>query len=216
MVLARLCQRESALRPVATERGGQRFRGLARLLQLPNVHWKTMLPSWQPLKEFQEVVSATPNGRHKMKTRNTCNQNSFDGFSQDMERVFDSLLGRTVDTILRPGATERFAPSMDVSETEDSFYVTLDLPGVNPDEVSIEVHDGKLTISGNRAGNVTSEGFKYHRIERKSGEFQRLVSVPKEVDVEKIDAAYEHGVLVVTLPKVAKKQPTKIQIRTSN
>lgn len=151
-----------------------------------------------------------------MKTRNTCNQNSFDGFSQDMERVFDSLLGRTVDTILRPGTTERFVPSMDVSETDESFFVTLDLPGVSPDAVSIEVHEGKLTISGNRVAEATDEKLKFHRIERKSGEFQRLVSVPNDVDVEKIDAAYEHGVLVVTLPKVAKKQPTKIQIRTSN
>ncbi|MEM8734575.1 MAG: Hsp20/alpha crystallin family protein [Planctomycetota bacterium] len=154
-----------------------------------------------------------------MTTRQNCNRNNygpFDELSQDMERVFDSLLGKTVGTILRPGATEKFVPSMDVGESEDAFFMTLDLPGVNPDEVKIELHEGKLTVSGERTAAGKAEGVKYHRIERTSGEFKRVVSLPTDVDLEKIDAEYRHGLLTVTLPKIAKKQPTQIEIRTAD
>lgn len=141
-------------------------------------------------------------------------------FSQDMERVFDSLLGRTVGTVLRNGNTEKFTPSLDVAETPEGFSVSVDLPGVNPDDVKLEMHDGKLTISGTRHG-VTEKGAaeksdkNFHRVERVSGNFFRVISLPGKVDIEKIDASYEHGVLHIMLPKVAEQQPKKIQIRTN-
>lgn len=135
--------------------------------------------------------------------------------SQDMERVFDSILGRTVGNVLRPNGEAKYVPSMDVSENDDTFVVHVDLPGVNPDDVKIEMHEGKLSISGSRVVTSEESNDKFHRVERARGSFQRMLSLPKDIDVEKIDAAYEHGVLTVTLPKVAKQQPTKIQIRTS-
>lgn len=152
-----------------------------------------------------------------MKTRSgSCNSGSYgslDEFSQDMERVFDSILGRTVGSVLRPGSNEKFVPSLDVAETDEGFLVSMDLPGVNPDEVKIEMHEGKLSISGSRKRS-DSEDTKLHRIERSHGSFHRVLGLPSEVDVEKIDASYEHGVLTVSLPKIEKQQPTKIQIRT--
>ena len=152
-----------------------------------------------------------------MKTRSSsCNSGSYgslDEFSQDMERVFDSILGRTVGSVLRPGSSEKFVPSLDVAETDDGFMVSMDLPGINPDEVKIEMHEGKLSISGSRKRS-DAEHAKLHRIERSYGSFHRVLGLPSEVDVEKIDASYEHGVLTVSLPKIEKQQPTKIQIRT--
>jgi len=130
-----------------------------------------------------------------------------------MERVFDSILGRTVGSVLRPGSNEKFVPSLDVAETDEGFLVSMDLPGVNPDEVKIEMHEGKLSISGSRKRS-DAEDTKLHRIERSHGTFHRVLGLPSEVDIEKIDASYEHGVLTVSLPKIEKQQPTKIQIRT--
>lgn len=154
-----------------------------------------------------------------MTTRsNQCNRGTgtFEEFSHDMERVFDSLLGRTVGTILRPATEPRFSPSLDVIEQEDAFLVSVDLPGINPEQVKVEMHEGKLSISGNRESVTQSgEGKTYHRVERISGEFKRVIAVPSDVDVENIDASYEHGVLTVALPKTVKPQPKQIQIRTS-
>ena len=140
----------------------------------------------------------------------------FEDLSQDMERVFDSLLGRTVGTMLRTGTAEKFVPALDVAESEDAFKVQVDLPGINPEDVKIEMHDGKLSISGTRSGVSEEHSDSYHRAERSSGSFHRIVALPSDVDVDKIDASYQNGVLEVTLPKVAKQQPTKIQIRTEN
>lgn len=140
--------------------------------------------------------------------------NVLDDFSTDMERMFDSLLGRTVGSVLRSSQGEKFVPMLDVAETPTAFEVSVDLPGVNPDDVKVEMHDGKLMISGARQSVKEQEDKNYHRVERSSGSFYRIVAVPREVDVDKIDARYEHGVLHVTLPKSAQQQPRKIQIRS--
>ena len=140
---------------------------------------------------------------------------ALEDLSQDMERVFDSLLGRTVGTMLRTSNSEKFVPSLDVSETQEGFGVHVDLPGVSPEDVKIEMHDGKLTISGSRTSSSEKQEQTFHRMERSSGSFHRVISLPSEVDVDAIEASYENGVLHVQLPKTAKQQPKKIQIRTS-
>ncbi|MCA9194613.1 MAG: Hsp20/alpha crystallin family protein [Planctomycetales bacterium] len=144
------------------------------------------------------------------------NRNPLEEFSTDMERVFDSLLGRTIGNVLRTNgaSNEKFVPAIDVSETEQNYEVHLDLPGVLPADVKVEVHDGKLIVSGHRK-NVTEQKDKnFHRVERSSGTFYRTVALPTEIDSEKIEASYDHGVLHVVLPKHAKQQPRKIEIRT--
>jgi HSP20 family protein len=139
----------------------------------------------------------------------------FEDLSHEMERMFDSLLGRTVGTMMRSGAGEKFIPSLDIAETKEAFEISLDLPGVKPEEVKVEIQDGKLVISGERSNTHDTKEKNMHRIERSSGSFYRLVSLPTEVNVDQIDAKYEHGVLHVTLPKVAKQQPKKIEIRAA-
>ena len=133
--------------------------------------------------------------------------------SQDMERVFDSLLGRTVGTMLRNGDREKYVPSLDVSETKDAYLVHVDLPGVDPADVKVEMHDGKLAISGKRETKTEDKDRNFHRVERSRGSFFRALSVEGEVDVDNIEAKYEHGVLNIKLPKVAKQQPKKIEIK---
>ena len=139
---------------------------------------------------------------------------AFEEFSSDMERVFDSLLGRTVGTAMRAGKSEHFLPTLDVSESPEAFEIAVDLPGVKPEDVKVEMHEGRLTISGNRCSFVENKEKNYHRVERTSGNFLRTLALPKEVDMEAIDAEYVDGVLQIRLPKVAQQQPRKIEIRT--
>ena len=141
---------------------------------------------------------------------------ALEDFTTDMEKVFDSLLGRTVGSVLRSNGSQKYVPSLDISETENDYQVSVDLPGVNPDDVKVEMHDGRLTVSGAREVVKEEKEKNYHRIERSSGSFTRAISIPNEVDVDKIDASYEHGVLHIVLPKTQKQQPKKIQIRTGN
>ena len=150
--------------------------------------------------------------RNEYATRNGLGP--LEDLSQDMERVFDSLLGRTVGTMLRTGDRDRYVPSLDVSETKDAYLVHVDLPGVDPADVKVEMHDGKLAISGKRETKTEDKDRNFHRVERSRGSFFRALSVEGEVDVDNIEAKYEHGVLNITLPKVAKQQPKKIEIKT--
>ncbi len=140
----------------------------------------------------------------------------FEDFSHDMERIFDSLLGRTVGTMLRTGNSEKYVPSLDVAETNEAFEVAIDLPGVKPEDVKVEMHDGKLLVSGQRSAVKDTQEKNYHRIERNSGSFYRLIGLPADVNIDRIDANYDHGVLHITLPKLAKQQPKKIEIRTGS
>ena len=135
--------------------------------------------------------------------------------SSDMERVFDSLLGRTVGTILRTGNAEKYSPTLDIVESMDAYEVFVDLPGVKPEDVKVEMHEGKLVVSGKRTASSEQKDRTFHRLERTAGSFSRIVSIPNEVDVEKIDANYDHGVLKIVIPKAIKKQPKKIEIRTA-
>lgn len=138
----------------------------------------------------------------------------FEDFSSDMERMFDTMLGRTFGTMLRNGANDKFLPTVDVAETPQSFEISVDLPGIKPEDVKLELQDGQLVISGNRDCTSERKDKNFHCVERASGSFMRAIVLPTDVDSEKIDAQYEHGVLRITLPKSPKAQPKKIEIRS--
>lgn len=140
----------------------------------------------------------------------------FEEFSTDIERMFDSLLGRTVGSVIRGGTAEKFNAHLDLVETEKEYSVTVDLPGVKPENVKVELEDGKLTISGSRETVVEDKAKHVHRVERTKGSFHRMISIPREIDAENIVASFEHGVLHVQLPKLPEKQPKKIEIKSAN
>ena len=150
----------------------------------------------------------------------------FEEFSTDMERMFDSVLGRSFGTMLRNGgngnnagnavgaAAGKFLPTLDLAETPEGFEVVVDLPGIKPEEVKVELHDGQLVISGRREESNERKDKNFHYTERATGSFMRSVALPSDVDRDMIDAQYEHGVLHIKLPKSAKAQPKKIEIRS--
>jgi HSP20 family protein len=138
----------------------------------------------------------------------------FDEFSTDIERMFDSVLGRTFGTMLRNGSSEKYVPVLDLAETPEAFEVRVDLPGVKPEDVKVELHEGQLVVSGTRDTTSERTDKNVHYVERASGSFMRTVGLPSDINGEKIDAQYKDGVLHITLPKSAKAQPKKIEIRT--
>jgi HSP20 family protein len=104
-----------------------------------------------------------------------------------------------------------FAPSMDVTETEKEYKVTLETPGVKKEDISIEYEGGILTISGEKRQTHEEKGEKVYRIERRYGGFTRSLRF-KDIDAEKIGAAFNDGVLEVTVPKSETAQPRKISV----
>ena len=108
--------------------------------------------------------------------------------------------------------TQAWVPTMDVWETEGTVRYAFDLPGLEDDEISIEVDDGALTVSATRelAKEVDSE--RFHRLERRMGTFTRTVGLPQGASEDAIKASYTNGVLEITVAKPEQQKPKRIAV----
>eukprot|EP01112_Ceratiomyxa_fruticulosa_P019222 TRINITY_DN6262_c0_g1_i2.p1 TRINITY_DN6262_c0_g1~~TRINITY_DN6262_c0_g1_i2.p1 ORF type:complete len:199 (-),score=43.22 TRINITY_DN6262_c0_g1_i2:98-694(-) len=103
-------------------------------------------------------------------------------------------------------------PIVDVKETEKELIIHAELPGVSKEDISIDVHDGVLSLTGEKKHTHKEEGEKYHRIERSYGKFSRSFKLPKGVDPSSINASFNDGVLVLTVPRPKIEEPPKHKI----
>lgn len=110
-----------------------------------------------------------------------------------------------------------FSPSADASRGQDSYEITLELPGVSADDVDVSLNDHVLTVKGEKRSEHKEETDTYFFAERRYGAFQRAFQLPSDVDTDKIDADFSNGVLKLILPKLssAQERDRQIQVRTS-
>jgi len=105
-----------------------------------------------------------------------------------------------------------WAPSIDLYEERDNFIVKAEVPGMKREEIDISLHEGALTITGERKVEEKRKGTNF-RTERFFGRFQRTVTLPKAVDGDKVKANYKDGVLTITLPKSEQAKPKQIDVQ---
>lgn len=130
-----------------------------------------------------------------------------------VRREVDDLVGRIQDSDVWTDEASSFAPRADVAETDKQFEIMMDLPAMTPEDFNIEIHEGRLSISGERYTEQKSEGKTFHRIERQYGKFRRTFNLGLEVEAEHVTAEYKDGVLRLVVPKSQKAQPKKIQVK---
>jgi HSP20 family protein len=107
-------------------------------------------------------------------------------------------------------------PAVDISEGEDAYRVTVEIPGITAGEVEITMADGLLTIQGERHAAREAAGEKIHRSERGYGVFCRSLALPSSrVEADKTEASVRDGVLEILVPKAAEAQATLIRVRVS-
>jgi HSP20 family protein len=109
--------------------------------------------------------------------------------------------------------TAAWAPPLDISERKDAYLVTVELPGVEADDLDITLEDGLLTIQGERHFAHDSSEQQFHRVERRYGAFRRAITLPAQVQAEQIQASFENGVLQIVVPKMEEAKPKRIQVR---
>jgi HSP20 family protein len=124
------------------------------------------------------------------------------------EDEFDRLMGRAF-------SRDTWLPALDVKESSDRFEVTVDLPGLEPNDVNVTFEEGMLTIGGKRQFQEEDEGDTWHRIERGFGTFARSIRLPQTADPERIEASFDRGVLRVSVPKTEQAKPRTIEVRSS-
>jgi HSP20 family protein len=111
------------------------------------------------------------------------------------------------------GSEGKFLPEANLVETEKAVEVAVELPGMKPEEVKVEIKEGNLWIVGEKKAEKEEKGTTFHRIERRSGMFRRVFELPAEVVEDKVDARFAEGVLKITLPKAEKAAPKQIEVK---
>jgi len=123
--------------------------------------------------------------------------------SREVERLFDEM-------IHRPWGFCReilgWNPSVDLYETAEAFVLEADLPGVNAEDVKVEVQNGDLILQGRRSLEKSHSDGQFHTMERSSGHFMRRMKLPESVEKAAIESKFKDGVLRVVLPKVKQKR----------
>ena len=129
---------------------------------------------------------------------------------EEVDDLFHNFFGESGALV-----TQETVPKLDVSETAEAVDVTTDIPGFQPEDIEIEVHEQHLTISGKHTDETKEDNKerKFHRVERRSGSFSRSVWLPCLVQEDKIDAEMKDGVLKVHLPKAHEAKRRRIPIR---
>lgn len=124
----------------------------------------------------------------------------------EVNRLFSRASGGDV------AERQSWIPSVDVVETKDAITLKAELPGMDPKDISLEVEDNVLTVSGERHFQEEVEEDTYYRIERRYGSFSRSLALPRGADPERIQAEYENGVLGVIVPKLEAVKPKRISV----
>ena len=104
-----------------------------------------------------------------------------------------------------------WTPALDLYQNNDNVVAIVELPGMRKEDIEISLHDGMLTISGERSSG-SSNGENAERTERFSGKFRRSITLPTRVDAGKVSANYKDGILTVTLPKAEEAKPKQIKV----
>ena len=135
---------------------------------------------------------------------------------EQMTRMLTRALGQgsQLQGVAASSSTPAWAPALDISERKDAYLVTVELPGVEFDDLQITLEDGLLTIQGERHFAHDSSEQQFHRIERRYGAFRRSITLPAHVMADGIEATADNGVLQIVVPKVEEAKPKRIQVRT--
>lgn len=121
------------------------------------------------------------------------------------------LTGSARQTQLFTGWT----PALDLYQNNDNVVAVVELPGLRKEDIEISLHDGTLTIGGERKSDGATNGENATRTERFTGKFRRTITLPTRVDSNKVNATYKDGILTVTLPKAEEAKPKQIQVNVS-
>ena len=133
----------------------------------------------------------------------------------DQERIrrdLDRLFGQVAGQAYWPTHAGVF-PLVNVTEDQDHFYIRSEIPGMKSEEISMSATGRNLSISGERKIASEGENVRYHRREREDGKFSRVVALPSDIEVGKIEAGYVDGILSIKIPKSESAKPKQITVK---
>jgi HSP20 family protein len=138
----------------------------------------------------------------------------FTSLRRGMDRLFDQVMGGWANLPAPFSGPGVLSPRVDVAETRDALEVTAELPGIEPQDVSVELDDGVLTLRAERKSERKEEDKekRWHLVERQSGTYLRRFALPFDCEPDKVEARFDKGVLHVTIPRPAEPKATAKRI----
>ena len=133
------------------------------------------------------------------------------GVSNRISRLLNDAFGG-LDWQYRDSVSASWVPPVDIFEDSNAIRIMAEVPGVQPQDVKISLEGNVLTVHGTKQQVAEERTERVHRYERTYGVFERTFSLPASVDANSIKASYDHGVLTITLPKMAEARPRQIQV----
>jgi HSP20 family protein len=127
-----------------------------------------------------------------------------------METIYNALTGSVAQ--LRSNYTGVFPP-VNLAEDDDNLYLTAELPGAAADKLEVSVKGETLSLRGEIPAAQVSAEVSFHRRERESGSFRRVLTLPIKVEIDRIEAGFKNGILAVTLPKAAEAKARQVAVR---
>ncbi len=128
---------------------------------------------------------------------------------EEIDRLFDAPLAELTRT---SQILSGWTPALDLYEDRDNMYVRVELPGMRKEDIDLSLHEGSLSISGERKSDEKYKDAEVYRSERFFGRFQRTVTLPTPVQVDRVKAQYKDGILTVSLPKAEESKPKHIEL----
>jgi HSP20 family protein len=136
---------------------------------------------------------------------------AFSSLQREVDRLFEDFARAA--TAPSGGAVTALVPSMDVVETDKEIEITMELPGLERSDIEISIDDGTLTIRGEKKAEAERKDKNFHVSERSYGVFYRAIPLPQGVDVSSINATMAKGVLKITIPRPARPEPQKVEVK---
>lgn len=127
---------------------------------------------------------------------------------------FDDLWNRVWNVKEDGWFTGVFSPNADLAETDNAFQLKMDIPGMQAKDIDIQVRGNQVTVSGQREEEKEEKGKSFHRIERRSGNFSRSLTLPCGINESEVAAEYNQGVLTVVLPKSNEAKAKRINVKS--
>jgi HSP20 family protein len=159
-----------------------------------------MMDSWRPRRGMSTRSGATSSPYGELMR-----------MQRELQEVAEALFGGMALGSSSPA--DVFVPALDMMDCGNEVVLRADLPGLEKDEIQIEVQDGELTLRGERKDDHEEHGDDYHRVERWEGSFMRTIPIPAGVDADQISAQMNNGVLEVHMPKSAESAARKIEVK---
>lgn len=136
---------------------------------------------------------------------------SFSDLRNEMDQLFERFFGGSDGGSISQQSA--WAPRLDLAQTDNAYEVSVELPGMNADDINVELQHGDLWITGEQKRESEEHGKTWHRGERCRGQFRRVVRLGDDVDPEHVEAEYRDGVLHISVKKTEAAQTKKISIK---